>query len=140
MTVDSIKNGIVLDHISAGQAMTIYKYLGLDALDCPIAIIQNVVSKKGTKKDIMKIDAEIEVNLELLGYIDNGITVNVIRNGEIVKKFHPELPERVENIIKCKNPRCITSTEQELVHVFELTDRERRVYRCAYCETAAKGE
>ena len=140
MTVDSIKNGIVLDHISAGEAMKIYKYLGLDALDCPIAIIQNVVSKKGTKKDIMKIDAEIEVNLELLGYIDNGITVNVIRNGEIVKKFHPELPERVENIIKCKNPRCITSTEQELVHVFELTDREKRVYRCAYCETAAKGE
>lgn len=138
MNIDSIKNGYVIDHIKAGMAMEIFRVLGLDRLDCPLAIIKNAVSDKMGKKDIIKIDEMIELDLDALGYIDPGITVNVIKNGEIVDKRHLELPESITNVIKCKNPRCITSCEQELAHVFKLTDRENRVYRCIYCESVAK--
>ena len=138
MNIDSIKNGYVIDHIKAGMAMEIYRVLKLDRLDCHLAIIKNAVSDKMGKKDIIKIDELIELDLKALGYIDPGITVNVIKNGEIVDKRHLELPESITNVIKCKNPRCITSCEQELAHVFKLTDRENRVYRCIYCESVAK--
>ncbi len=138
MNIDSIKNGYVIDHIKAGMAMEIYRVLKLDRLDCHLAIIKNAVSGKMGKKDIIKIDELIELDLKALGYIDPGITVNVIKDGEIVDKHHLELPESITNVIKCKNPRCITSCEQELDHVFKLTDRENRVYRCIYCESVAK--
>ena len=138
MNVDSIKNGIVIDHITAGLGMTVYNLLGLDALDCPVAIIKNVASRKMGRKDIIKVDADIDLNLDILGYIDPGITVNYIKNSELVEKKSIELPERLVNVVKCKNPRCITTTEQELDHVFKLTDREKRVYRCIYCEVQAK--
>ena len=138
MNIDSIKNGYVIDHIKAGMAMEIYRVLNLDRLDCPIAIIKNAVSDKMGKKDIIKIDEMIELDLDALGYVDPDITVNVIKDGEIVDKRHLELPESITNVIKCKNPRCITSCEQELNHVFKLTDRENRVYRCIYCESVAK--
>ncbi len=138
MNIDSIKNGYVIDHIKAGMAMEIYRVLQLDSLDCHLAIIKNAVSGKMGKKDIIKIDEMIDLDLKALGYIDPGITVNVIKNGEIVDKRHLELPESITNVIKCKNPRCITSCEQELDHVFKLTDRENRVYRCIYCESMAK--
>ena len=138
MNIDSIKNGYVIDHIKAGMAMEIYRVLNLDRLDCPIAIIKNAVSDKMGKKDIIKIDEMIELDLDALGYVDPDITVNVIKDGEIVDKSHLELPESITNVIKCKNPRCITSCEQELAHVFKLTDRENRVYRCIYCESVAK--
>ncbi len=138
MNVDSIRNGIVIDHITAGLGMTVYNLLGLDALDCPVAIIKNVTSGKMGRKDIIKVDADIELNLDILGYVDPGITVNYIKNGNLVEKKSIELPERLVNVVKCKNPRCITTTEQELDHVFKLTDREKRVYRCIYCEVQAK--
>jgi len=138
MTIDSIKNGIVLDHIQAGKSMEIYRILELSKLDCSVAIIKNASSKKGGRKDIIKIDSPIDINLDVLGYIDPGITVNIVRNGELVEKRHLELPERVTGVIKCKNPRCISSVEQELPHVFKLTDKEKGEYRCIYCETAAK--
>lgn len=138
MNIDSINNGIVIDHIEAGKSMEIYKYLGLGNLDCSIAIIKNVKSKKTGKKDIIKIDNDIDVNMDILGYIDTNITVNIIKNGSIIKKAHMELPEKLVNIVKCKNPRCITSTEQEIEQIFNLTDRENRVYRCKYCEMQAK--
>ena len=138
MTIDSIINGIVLDHISAGKSMEIYDILELSKLDCSVAIIKNAVSKKGGRKDIIKIDSIIDVNLDVLGYIDPGITVNVIRNGEKVSRLHLELPEKVTNVIHCRNPRCITSVEQELLQECVLTDPARRVYRCRYCETQSK--
>ena len=138
MNIDSIKNGYVIDHIKAGMAMEIYRVLGLGRLDCHLAIIKNAVSGKMGKKDIIKIDEMIDLDLDALGYIDPGITVNVVKNGEIVDKRHLELPEKITNVIKCKNPRCITSCEQELDHVFKLTDKENRVYRCIYCESMAK--
>lgn len=138
MTVDSIKNGIVIDHIEAGKGMALYQFLNLDRLTCPVAIIKNVVSAQLGKKDIIKIDGTLDVGLDVLGYLAPGITINVIRDGAIVRKWHPSLPEEVTGVIRCKNPRCITSTEQELPHVFRLTDRENRVYRCVYCETKAK--
>lgn len=138
MKVDSIKNGIVIDHITAGLGMSVYNLLGLDSLDCPVAIIKNVASRKMGRKDIIKVDADIDLNLDILGYIDPGITVNYIKNSELVDKKSIELPERLVNVVKCKNPRCITTTEQELDHVFKLTDREKRVYRCIYCEVQAK--
>ncbi|MBQ3040317.1 MAG: aspartate carbamoyltransferase regulatory subunit [Clostridia bacterium] len=138
MKVDEIKNGIVIDHIKAGQGMDIYHFLGLDKLDCNIAIIKNAYSKTMTRKDIIKVDTSLNVDLSVLGYIDPDLTVNIIENGKIVKKFHPELPYEVIDVVKCKNPRCITSTEQELSHIFRLTDKENRVYRCIYCETKAK--
>lgn len=138
MTVDEIKNGIVIDHIKAGQGMDIYHFLGLDKLDCNIAIIKNAYSKNMGRKDIIKVDTVENVDLSVLGYIDPDLTVNLIENGKIVKKYHPELPSEVVDVVKCKNPRCITSTEQELSHIFRLTDKENRVYRCIYCEAKAK--
>ena len=135
MNIDSIKNGIVIDHIPAGQSMTLYRLLKLDKLECSVAIIKNVTSKKMGKKDIIKIDSEMDVNVDLLGFIDPNITVNIIKNGERVEKKQMELPEEISGILACKNPRCITSVEQELTQRFKLTDREKKVYRCAYCET-----
>lgn len=129
MVIDKIENGIVLDHIKAGNAMILYRYLRLDELDCCVAIIKNVKSRKMGRKDIIKIDSPIDINLDVLGYFDENITVNIIRNGEKIAKKHLSLPERIVNIVKCKNPRCITSTEQELDQIFCLTDPERRVYR-----------
>lgn len=138
MNIDSIKNGIVIDHIKAGNSMEIYNFLNLEELDCSVAIIKNVISKKMGRKDIIKIDADINLDINVLGYIDSDITVNIIKNGEIVEKCHLELPERLENVIVCKNPRCITTVEQDIKHIFKLTDREKGVYRCAYCEAKAR--
>ncbi len=138
MIIGSITDGIVIDHIPAGRGMELYRYLHLDALDCEVALIKNAVSGKKGKKDIIKIGAPIELNFDILGYIDPKITVNIIRNGQRISKQHPALPERITNMLKCKNPRCITSIEQELDHVFVLTDREKGVYRCLYCDTIAK--
>ena len=138
MNIDSIKNGIVIDHIAAGRGMELYRLLGLETLDCTVALIKNVSSRKTGKKDIIKIDAAIDVNMDILGYVDSNVTVNIIRDGEIVEKKKIALPERLVNVISCKNPRCITSTEQELPHIFRLTDAETGVYRCLYCETQAE--
>ena len=134
MNIDSIQNGVVLDHIQAGKCMDIYKYLHLDELDCSVAIIKNVRSGRMGKKDIIKIDSPMDLDLDVLGYIDSNITVNVIRDGERVEKKHLELPQKLVNIIHCKNPRCITVAESQLDSIFVLADRENRVYRCAYCE------
>ncbi len=138
MIIGSIVDGIVIDHIPAGRGMELYGYLALDRLDCEVAIIKNAVSEKCGKKDIIKIGAPIALNFDILGYIDPAITVNIIENGKKAKKFHPELPERIQDIIHCKNPRCITSVEQELPHVFRLTDKAHGIYRCLYCDTKAK--
>ncbi len=138
MNVDSIKNGIVIDHITAGKGMKIYNLLGLDELECCVALIKNVPSRKMGKKDIIKVDTDFEVNTDILGYVDPDITVNVIKNGKIVEKKTIELPEMLTNVLECKNPRCISATEQELPHIFKLADREKRIYRCFYCETKAK--
>ena len=138
MNIDSIKNGIVIDHIAAGRGMKLYRLLKLDELDCTVALIKNVGSQKMAKKDIIKIDADIDFNMDILGFIDQNVTVNIIRGGEIVEKKKIALPDRLVNVIACKNPRCITSTEQELAHVFRLTDAEKGVYRCLYCETQAE--
>ena len=138
MNIDSIKNGLVIDHITPGNGMKIYHFLGLDELDCHIAIIKNANSVRMGKKDIIKVDTAQKIDLDILGYIDSKLTVNVIEDKKIVKKFHPELPLEISDIVKCQNPRCITSTEQELRHVFKLTDREKGVYRCIYCESQAK--
>lgn len=138
MQIDKIENGIVLDHIKAGQGMELYRILGLDALDCQVALIKNAESDKLGKKDIIKVDRMIDVNLDAIGYVDPNITVNIIKNGRREKVEHIGLPDEIVDIIKCKNPRCITTTEQELPHVFRLTDQENRVYRCIYCESKAK--
>lgn len=138
MNIDSIKNGIVIDHISAGKGMKIYNLLNLDNLEASVALIRNVGSRKTGKKDIIKIDGDFELNTDILGYVDPDITVNIIENGEIIEKKSIALPEKLTNVIKCKNPRCISGTEQELDHIFKLSDKEKRVYRCLYCETAAK--
>ena len=134
MNIDSIKNGYVIDHIQAGKSFEIYNYLNLGELDTSVAIIKNAKSNKTGKKDIIKIDENLDINLDILGYLDPNITVNKIQDGKIVEKCHPSLPEKLVNIVKCKNPRCITSIEQELPHICELTDRENVVYRCKYCE------
>ena len=110
----------------------------MDELDCPVAIIKNVKSNKIGKKDIIKIDDNIHLDIDVLGYIDPEITINIVKDGKIIKKYHPELPKEVVNVVKCKNPRCITSTEQGLDHIFVLTDKENRIYRCKYCESKAK--
>ena len=138
MIIGKIENGIVLDHIKAGAGMKLYKILGLDSLDCQVALIKNAESQKLGRKDIIKIDRIIDVNLDAIGYIDAGITLNIIENGKLAKRTHIEPPEEITDVIKCKNPRCITTTEQELPHVFKLTDRENLVYRCIYCESKAK--
>ena len=138
MKIDSIKNGIVLDHITAGRGMEIYNSLGLDKLDCSVAIIKNVKSSKMGKKDIIKISDNFEVNFDVLGYIDPDVTVCVIENGGVKSKHKVELPQMLTNIDKCRNPRCITSVEQETDHVFKLVDREKQIYRCIYCESKLK--
>lgn len=138
MIIGKIENGIVLDHIKAGEGMTLYKILGLDSLECQVALIKNAESKKLGKKDIIKIDRIIDVNLSAIGFVDPGITVNIIENGKLAKRTHIDPPEKIVDVIKCKNPRCITTTEQELPHIFNLTDKENRVYRCMYCESKAK--
>ena len=135
MNIDSIKNGIVIDHIQAKKGMEIYEALNLGELDCSVAIITNARSQKMGRKDIIKIDKSIDLDLDILGYIDPNITINIIKNDERIEKYHVELPETITNIIKCKNPRCITSVEQGLDQVFVLTDRNKRAYRCKYCET-----
>ena len=139
MNIDSIKNGFVLDHIKPEKGMEIYRLLGLDEVDGTVALIRNAVSKRMGRKDIIKVDAEeLDIDLGVLGYVDPDITINVIENEKLVKKYRPELPEQIVDVVKCKNPRCITSTEQELKHIFKLTDRENRTYRCVYCESRAK--
>ena len=138
MTVDEIKNGIVLDHITAGKGMKIYKLLGLDSLECSVALIKNAPSSKMGKKDIIKIDADISIDTDIIGYIDPDITVNIIKDGKNVEKKFIDLPECLTNVITCKNPRCISVTEQELPQIFKLADKENRVYRCLYCEAKAK--
>lgn len=137
MNIDSIKDGIVIDHITAGKAMKIYNLLGFDKLECSIAIIKNVNSKKMGKKDIIKIDSNISINLEALGYIDPGVTVDIIRDSKLIEKRHVDLPEKLHDVLRCKNPRCITSCEQELEQIFTLTDKGNRIYRCMYCEAKA---
>ena len=137
MNVDSIRDGIVIDHIAAGCGMKLYRLLGLENLDAPVAMITNVVSGKLGRKDIIKVDAAIDVNLDIIGYVDPGATVNIIRDGELKEKKQIGLPQKLVNVLFCKNPRCITSCEQELDQVFTLTDRAKREYRCVYCETKA---
>ena len=137
MIIGQIKDGIVLDHITAGRGMEIYRVLGLDKLDCTVAMIKNADSVKKGKKDIIKVGQVIDLNFDVLGYIDPGITVNIIQDGKLAKRSHLSLPERVKGIIRCKNPRCITSVEQELAHEFRLADREKKIYRCIYCEHEA---
>lgn len=137
MNVDSIKNGIVIDHITAGKGMKLYNLLGLDSLECSVALIKNVPSKKTGTKDIIKIDTDFTIDTDILGYVDPNVTVNVIKDGKIIEKKNIELPQVLNNVLFCKNPRCITATEQEIVHTFRLTDKENQVYRCIYCDTKA---
>lgn len=138
MRIGTIIDGVVIDHIPAGQGMELYRYLGLESSEAEVALIKNAPSGKCGLKDIIKVGDAIDLNYEILGYIDPGITINIIKNGKLIKKMHPALPETITGIIRCKNPRCITSTEQEIPHIFKLTDRENGTYRCAYCETKAK--
>ena len=137
MNIDAIQNGIVIDHIPAGAGMELYKLLKLDALDCSVAIIKNAHSNKDGKKDIIKIDAEIRLDFDLIGYLAPHAKINFIRNGILIEKRDATLPKTLTNVIKCMNPRCITNTEQELDQVFRLADPEKRVYRCIYCEAKA---
>ena len=135
LNISGIKEGVVLDHIQAGKSMEIYKYLGLGKMDCTVAIIKNARSSKMGRKDIIKIEGHLDsLDLDVLGYIDHTITVNIIRDERIVEKRCLSLPERLVNVIHCKNPRCITSVEQELPHIFYLADKEKEVYRCQYCD------
>lgn len=138
MNIDGVENGIVIDHIQPGDSMRIYRLLELDELDCSVAIIQNVESRKHGKKDIIKIDQDIDVDLDALGYIDPNITVNIVQAGRLVAKKHLELPKTLRNIVDCKNPRCITSVEDQIDQVFTLVDPARELYRCDYCEAAAQ--
>ena len=138
MIIGQIKDGIVLDHITAGRGMEIYHILKLDKLDCTVALIKNADSRKMGKKDIIKISTLLELDLDVLGYLDPGITVNIIRDGKVAHRRKLELPQRVVGVIQCKNPRCITSVEQEIVHEFKLADPKKGIYRCIYCEQAAK--
>ncbi len=138
MNIDStVRTGIVIDHITAGRAMQLYELLGLETSDSAVAIIKNAASRKMGKKDIIKIETEQPLDLDIIGYVDPGATVNVIREGRCVEKKRITTPAELRDVIRCKNPRCITSVEQELPHVFRLTDPEHRVYRCIYCETKA---
>ena len=138
MNIDSIKNGIVIDHIQAKMGLEIYDVLNLGELDCSVAIITNARSEKMGRKDIIKIDRAIDLDLDILGYLDPNITVNIIKDDVRVEKYHVKLPEEIKNIIKCKNPRCITPVEQELDQVFVLSDREKKKYRCKYCEALSE--
>ena len=140
MNIDSIHSGIVLDHIQAGRGMDVYRYLHLDELDCTVAYIRNVRSNALGRKDIIKIDADIDVDLDVLGYIDPGITVNIIRDGKLAEKKKLSLPEHLVNVITCKNPRCITTQESALDQHFVLKDRARGVYRCMFCDAERKSK
>ena len=135
MNIDSIKNGYVIDHIKAGHGMKIYEYLKLENLECSVAMIMNARSTKMGKKDIIKIDKKVNIDFNVLGYIDPNITINVIENDKKVKKFHPELKKELIDIVKCKNPRCITSIERGLKHICVLKDKENARYRCKYCDS-----
>ena len=138
LNIDSIQNGIVIDHIQAGKGMRIYELLELDKLDCCVALIKNARSSKLGRKDIIKIEGDPSINFDVLGFIDNNITVCTIKNGELVKKENIVLPRRIKNVVKCKNPRCITSTEENLDQIFVLCDEKAHRYRCLYCEQAYK--
>ena len=138
MIIGQIKDGIVLDHITAGNAMNIYEVLGLGKLDCTVALIKNADSAKMGKKDIIKIGTELDLDFDVLGYLDPGITVNIIKDGVVAERKKLTLPERVVGVIKCKNPRCITSVEREIVHEFVLADEAKKIYRCIYCDHQAK--
>lgn len=138
MKIEQIKNGIVIDHITAGKGEELYKLLELDKLEIPVAIMKNMTSAKMGKKDIIKVDGEISLNTDIIGYVDPCATVNIIKEGKTVSKNSVSLPRELKNVIFCKNPRCITSCEQELDHIFKLTDEAEREYRCLYCETKAK--
>ena len=138
LNIDSIQNGIVIDHIQAGKGMRIYELLVLDKLDCCVALIKNARSSKMGRKDIIKIEGDLAINFDVLGFIDNNITVCTIKNGELVKKENIVLPRRIKNVVKCKNPRCITSTEENLDQIFVLCDEKAHRYRCLYCEQAYK--
>lgn len=139
LNIGGLNEGVVIDHIQAGGAMKIYEYLNLEKLDCSVAIIKNARSNKMGKKDIIKIEGPFDIDLNVLGVLDHNITINIIKDGKIAAKHALPLPETVTNIIKCKNPRCITSIEQELPHTFKLTNRKERIYRCIYCESKFKG-
>ena len=135
LNVGKIEEGFVLDHIKAGKSLSIYELLQLDKLDCPVAIIKNARSGKMGKKDILKVECNVDMlDLDVLAVIDHNITVNVIKNGKIVSKKELALPKQIKNVLKCRNPRCITSIEQELPHIFVLADEEREIYRCKYCD------
>ena len=138
LNIDSIQNGIVIDHIQAGKGMRIYELLELDKLDCCVALIKNARSSKMGRKDIIKIEGDLAINFDVLGFIDNNITECTIKNGELVKKENIVLPRRIKNVVKCKNPRCITSTEENLDQIFVLCDEKAHRYRCLYCEQAYK--
>ncbi|MBQ9879727.1 MAG: aspartate carbamoyltransferase regulatory subunit [Clostridia bacterium] len=138
MNIDEITDGIVIDHITAGRSMAIYRFLGLDKLDCQVAMIQNATSRKMGRKDIIKIDRLIDIDFDVIGCIDPGITIDVIKGGKLAEKRHVDLPETVTGVLVCKNPRCVTSSERGLPQVFRLTDRENKIYRCAYCDSRAK--
>lgn len=139
LNISGLNEGVVIDHIHAGGAMKIYEYLNLEKLDCQVAIIKNARSSKMGKKDIIKIEGPIKIDLNVLGVLDHNITINIIKDNHIVSKKSLELPDMVTNIIKCRNPRCITSIEQEIPHKFKLTDRVNRIYRCVYCESKFQG-
>ena len=139
LNISGLNQGVIIDHIQAGGAMKIYEYLNMEKLDCQVAIIKNAKSNKMGRKDIIKIEGPIQIDLNVLGILDHNITINIIENDKIVRKHTLELPDEVTNIIRCKNPRCITSIEQELPHKFKLTDRKNRIYRCIYCESKFKG-
>ena len=139
LNISGLNEGIVIDHIQAGGAMKIYEYLNLEKLDCQVAIIKNARSSKMGKKDIIKIEGPLDIDLNVLGVLDHNITINIIKDNRIANKKFLELPDTVTNIIKCKNPRCITSAEQEVPHKSKLTDKEKRIYRCVYCESKFKG-
>lgn len=136
MKIDSIQNGIVIDHLPAGSAMTVYRYLKLDECEGSVAILQNVQSGKHVRKDIIKLDGVTELDWDILGFLAPDCTVNVIRDSQIMEKRHMNLPEKLVDVIRCRNPRCITTVEPGLKHIFTLADRERAVYRCIYCESA----
>jgi aspartate carbamoyltransferase regulatory subunit len=138
LNIDKIRRGVVIDHIAAGRSMSIYEYLNLDSLDCSVAIIKNVKSRNMGKKDIIKIEDRIDVDMDALGYIDPNITVNIVEDNQITSKHKLSLPQTLTGVIKCKNPRCITSIEQGIVHVFDLVNEETKSYRCRYCEQESK--
>ena len=135
LNVGQIEEGFVLDHIEPGMSLSIYHHLQLDKLDCTVAIIKNARSNKKGKKDILKVECDLnQLDLDVLGFIDHNITVNIIKNGQIVEKKSLQLPKQIKNVIRCKNPRCITSIEQDLPHIFVLADKDKELYRCKYCE------